>query len=77
LQNGLKAPRLAQLRELNWVDQLFNMVFMRPSGTGKTFLAAGLCQDAVKAINKVHLRSMEDTINTLKTKYFDKSQTVE
>jgi DNA replication protein DnaC len=25
-KNGLKTERLAQLRELNWIDQLFNMV---------------------------------------------------
>ena len=48
-KNGLKVDRLAQLRELNWVDQLFNLVLMGPSGTGKTFLAAGLSRDAVKA----------------------------
>lgn len=77
VQNGLKTTRLAQLRELNWVDQLFNMVLMGPSGTGKTFLAAGLCRDAVKAGYKAYFRSMEDIINTLKTKDFVKSQTVE
>ena len=42
-KNGPKTERLAHLRELNWVDQLFNMVLLGPSGTGKTFLAAGLC----------------------------------
>ncbi len=27
-KNGLKMERLAQLRELNWIDQLFNIVLM-------------------------------------------------
>lgn len=76
-KNGLKTNRLSQLRELNWVDQLFNMVLMGPSGTGKTFLAAGLCSDAVKAGYKAYFRSMEDIINTIKTKEFIKSQQVE
>jgi DNA replication protein DnaC len=76
-KNGLKPARLAQLRELNWVDQLFNIVLMGPSGTGKTFLAAGLCQDAVKAGYKAYFRSMEEIVNTLKTKDFVKSQMVE
>jgi DNA replication protein DnaC len=43
-KNGLKAVRLAQLRELNWIDQLFNIVLMGPSGTGKTHLAGRLMQ---------------------------------
>jgi DNA replication protein DnaC len=76
-KNGLKTDRLAQLRELNWIDQLFNMVLMGPSGTGKTFLAAGLCRDAVKAGYKAYFRSMEDIVNTLKTKDFVKSQMME
>jgi DNA replication protein DnaC len=76
-KNGLKAIRLAQLRELNWIDQLFNIVLMGPSGTGKTHLAAGLCSEAVKAGYKAYFRSMEDIINTLKTKDFVKSQMVE
>ena len=50
---------------------------MGPSGTGKTFLASGLCRDAVKAGYKTYFRSMEDIVNTLKMKEFVKSQQVE
>lgn len=77
VNNGLTPARLNQLRELNWVDQLFNMVLLGPSGTGKTFLASGLCRDAVKAGYKAYFRSMEDIVNTLKMKEFVKSQQVE
>ncbi len=76
-KNGLKTSRLAQLRELNWIDQLFNVVMMGPSGTGKTFLAAGLAKDAVSAGYKVYFRTMEEITNTLKTKDFVKSQMTE
>lgn len=76
-RNGLKSERLAQLRELNWIDQLFNIVLMGPSGTGKTALAAGLSMDAVKAGYKVYFRTMDEILNTLKTKDFVKSQMVE
>ena len=76
-RNGLKSERLAQLRELNWIDQLFNIVLMGPSGTGKTALAAGLCMDAVKAGYKVYFRTMDEILNTLKTKDFVKSKMVE
>jgi DNA replication protein DnaC len=76
-KNGLRTERLAQLRELNWMDQLFNMVLMGPSGTGKTHLAAGLCRDEVKAGYKAYFRSMDEIINTLRTKDFVKSQMLE
>ena len=61
-KNGLKTSRLAQLRELNWVDQLFNLIVMGPSGTGKSALAAGLSRDAIKAGYKAYFRSMEDIV---------------
>jgi len=76
-RNGLKSERLAQLRELNWIDQLYNIVLMGPSGTGKTALAAGLSMDALKAGYKVYFRTMEEILNTLKTKDFVKSQMAE
>ena len=57
---------MAQLRELNRINQLFNIVLMGPSGTGKTYLAAGLAADAVKAGYRAYFRSMEDIVNTLK-----------
>ena len=50
---------------------------MGPSGTGKSALAAGLSRDAIKVGYKAYFRSMEDIINTLKTKDFVKSQMVE
>jgi len=73
-ETGLTASRLKQLRELNWVDQLFNLVCMGPSGTGKTFLAAGLCRDAVKAGYNAYFRKMDDLITMLKTKDYVKTQ---
>lgn len=77
VDNGLKKEQLHQLRELNWVDQLFNMVLMGPSGTGKTMIAAGLCHDAVKAGYKAYFKTMEDIIHTLQTKDVVKSQQTE
>jgi len=34
VDNGLSKTQLNQLRELNWIEQLFNIVLMGPSGTG-------------------------------------------
>lgn len=67
-ENGLSKTRLNQLRELNWIDQGFNIMLMGPSGTGKTFIAGGLCADAVGKGYKAFFRTMEDILTVLKLK---------
>jgi len=66
--NGIKKIRVNQLRELGWLDQIYNLMFMGPSGTGKTFLAAGLCADAVKKGYKAYFRTMDQIMTMLKMK---------
>jgi DNA replication protein DnaC len=73
LQNGLSKTRLSQLRELNWLDQIFNIMLMGPSGTGKTFLAAGLCADAVQKGYKAYFRTMDQIVGMLKMKNITKA----
>jgi len=73
MDNGLPKARLNQLRELTWLDQVYNIMLMGPSGTGKTFLAAGLCADAVKKGYKAYFRTMDELINMLKMKDFTKT----
>ncbi|MEA1898555.1 MAG: IS21-like element helper ATPase IstB [Bacteroidota bacterium] len=68
VENGLSKTQLNQLRELNWIEQLFNIVLMGPSGTGKTYIAAGLCNDAIKRGFKAYFRTMDDIIQMLKMK---------
>ncbi len=75
--NGISKTRLSQLRELNWLDQLFNIVLMGPSGTSKTFIAAGLCLDAIKKGYKAYFRTMEQIITMLKMKDITRSATAE
>lgn len=67
-QNGLEKQQLAQLRELKWLEQNFNIILMGPSGTGKTYIAAGLCFDAVEQGYRAYFKSMEDLVHTLKMK---------
>ena len=76
-ENGIKKTRLNQLRELNWIDQIYNVMLMGPSGTGKTFMASGLCNDAVEKGFKAYFRTMEDLINMLKMKDFTRTAMVE
>jgi DNA replication protein DnaC len=66
--NGLGKKQLAQLRELGWLEQNFNVILMGPSGTGKTYIAAGLCFDAVEQGYRAYFKSMEDLIAMLRRK---------
>lgn len=60
--------RLKELRELIWMEQSYNVILMGPSGTGKTFIAAGLIYEAVKQGYKAYMLTMEDIITTIKMK---------
>lgn len=71
--NGLTKTRLHQLRELNWLDQIYNIILMGPSGTGKTFLAAGLCAQAVSKGYRAYFRTMDELVNMLKMKEITRS----
>ena len=73
IDNGLSKMQLNQLRELNWIEQLFNIVLMGPSGTGKTFIAAGLCNDAIRHGLKAYFRTMDDIVQMLKMKDITRS----
>ena len=39
-----------------------------PSGVGKTYVASGLCADAIEHGYKGYFRTMESIMNTLKTR---------
>lgn len=66
--NGLEKQQLNQLRELKWLEQNFNVILMGPSGTGKTYIAAGLCFDAVEQGYRAYFKSMEELVHILKMK---------
>jgi DNA replication protein DnaC len=68
VDNALSKARVNQLLELNWLDQVYNIILMGPSGVGKTFVAAGLCHQAATKGYKAYFRSMEELIGMLKMK---------
>ena len=65
---GITKPRMKELRELVWMEQSYNIVLMGPSGTGKTYIAAGLIYEAVKQGYKAYMFTMEDIITAIKMK---------
>lgn len=65
---GITKSQMQQLRELIWVDQVYNLILMGPSGIGKSFIASGLINDAVNKGYKAYFTTMEDLIYIIKMK---------
>lgn len=66
--SGISERQLKELRQLAWLDQAYNIILMGPSGTGKTYIAAGLIYDTIKAGKRGYLFTMEELITCLRTK---------
>ncbi len=66
--SGINKQQLQELRKLLWLEQAYNLVLMGPSGIGKTYIAAGLVNDAINKGYRAYFTSMEDLINILKMK---------
>ena len=75
--SGLSPTQLNQLRELNWLDQCYNIMLSGPSGTGKTFLSAGLGYDALRRGYKTYFRNISDILSTLRLKELSASASKE
>ncbi|WP_289143102.1 IS21-like element helper ATPase IstB [uncultured Brevibacillus sp.] len=69
-QQSLSQKQVNQLKDLTWLDQLFNLIILGPPGVGKTHLATGLGIEAINRGYKVMFISMGELIHTLKTEEF-------
>ena len=65
---GINRQEMKELRELDWLDQAYNIILMGPSGTGKTFIAGGLVYEAVKNGRKAYMMTMEELVTIIKMK---------
>jgi len=75
--NGISKQQLSQLRECLWLEQNYNVVLMGPSGTAKTYIAAGLCYDALKIGYRAYFRTMEQINEILIMKDMTRSALIE
>lgn len=66
--SGITKPQLKELRELVWLDQAYNILLMGPCGTGKTYIASGLVNDAVNRGYRAVFTTMEDLISVIRLK---------
>lgn len=66
-QPSLTKKQFNQLVDLAWLDQLYNLILLGPTGVGKTHLSIGLGIKAIHEGYKVTFISMGELIHVLKT----------
>lgn len=66
-QQSLSQAQFKQLRELVWLENIYNLILLGPPGVGKTYLAVGLGIDAVRQGYKVSFVQMDNLVHLLKT----------
>ena len=66
VSNSISEKQMKELRQMLWVEQVYNLVLMGPSGTGKSFIAAGLVNEGVAKGYKAYFTTMEDLIYLLR-----------
>lgn len=69
-ETGLTLQKINTLKEMDWLDQIYNIMLLGPSGVGKSFFAAGLCAQAIEKGYKAYFRTMDDILNMLRMKDF-------
>lgn len=65
--NSVTRRQINQLLDLTWVESAYNIIFLGPSGVGKTHLAVTLGVQAIEQGYKVSFTTMERLIKLLKT----------
>ncbi|UMZ72535.1 IS21-like element helper ATPase IstB [Natranaerofaba carboxydovora] len=66
-QDSISQKELNQLKELVWLDQVYNLILLGPPGVGKSHLSIGLGLEAIHKGYKVSFVQMDDLIKLLKT----------
>ncbi|QAA34012.1 IS21-like element helper ATPase IstB [Clostridium manihotivorum] len=66
-QKSITSKQINRLIELEWIDRMFNLIFLGPPGVGKTHLAIAMGLKAVEAGYKVSFVSMDNLMHVLKT----------
>ena len=66
-QKSLDKTKVNILKEMNWVDNVYNLILLGPPGVGKTHLMIALGEEAVKKGYYVFFAPLNDLIYYLKT----------
>jgi len=66
-QRSITQKQINRLLEMDWIDRMYNLIFLGPPGVGKTHLSISLGYKAVLAGYKVSFVSMDNLMKVLKT----------
>ncbi|WP_139903756.1 ATP-binding protein [Clostridium thermarum] len=66
-QKSITPRQINRLLELEWIDRMFNLIFLGPPGVGKTHLAIAMGLKAVEDGYRVSFVSMDNLMHVLKT----------
>jgi DNA replication protein DnaC len=66
-QKSLSNKQLNRLKDLTWIEQLYNLILLGPPGIGKTHLEVGLGIEAINQGYKAIFTTMGDLVHHLKT----------
>ncbi|TLG80503.1 IS21-like element helper ATPase IstB [Vagococcus zengguangii] len=69
-QTAISKRQLEQLKELNWLEQYYNLILLGPPGVGKTALSIGLGIEAILNGYHVGFVTMGDLMYLLKTESY-------
>lgn len=66
-QKSISKRHINRLLEMDWIDKIYNLIFLGPPGVGKTHLAIALGYKAIDMGYKVSFISMDNLVYSLKT----------
>lgn len=72
-QKSITRKQINRLLEMDWIDRMYNLIFLGPPGVGKTHLAISLGYKAIEDGYKVSFVSMDKLMHLLKTKEISRS----
>ena len=67
-QQAFTQKQINRLLELEWIDRMYNLIFLGPPGVGKTHISIALGVKAVEAGYNVSFTTMDNLMYCLKTK---------
>lgn len=66
-QKSITKKQINRLMEMEWIDRMYNLIFLGPPGVGKSHTAIALGYKAVESGYKVSFVTMDNLMHVLKT----------
>lgn len=66
-QSSITKRQINRLLEMDWIDRMYNLIFLGPPGLGKTHISIALGYRAAEMGYKVSFVTMDSLMHTLKT----------